>query len=461
MNSLSAWAISISALCAGSLVAAQPATSDPTPLIIALPVQQPKIEFVVINTERADYLQSEFSGLANGSGVVVDSISIRSQERGTYELAVRMEVHWRWAQSGRDSIFPLVRRVQFLDSLKVPTMYAPVGAIVRMVAKVDTIWTCNDGKCQIAQTPKVLQNYEPRRAVCALACEEGDSATVAQRIRERLGRTKTALALSPDAKERALVRGVWTRTTGEERLVGICERVPGNLFNWMARDQATFQISGIASDPAGKMALPWSVSYSTGPLQYVYNRTANPMLMILEGSGPRVVNDTLVKHGRTLYLSGNTKRACGRVFDDSAVVRDSWLVIPDSGSVEAIESALSPEFCGNRTSAWRLSGDTVWLGGYRWPVPLRDLVGTSSLGPFKPAVASASLPGLVGSLLTLPFDAQVVARDPSGRRLGVGVSLPNGVHRMDLAGHRGVFLLEIRSLDGRVTRVLRGTTIDR
>ncbi|MBK9578364.1 MAG: hypothetical protein IPK50_10790 [Fibrobacterota bacterium] len=415
-------------------------------MIIALPVVQPKIEFVVINTERVDYLQSEFSQLSGGGGVVLDSISIRRQERGLYEKGVTLEVHWRWAQVGRDSVFPAVRRVQFLDTLPLTLEYAPVGAIVRMVAKVDTVWTCNDGRCQIAQTPKVVQNYEPHPVMCAIACVQEDSATVATRVRDRLRTTGLAVGLKPVMTERPTLLVGWRQTTGEELLTGICEKLPGNRGNLVAPDLARFDVSSIY-DPARKLGLPWSIDYLTGPVKYVYNRRNDPADMIFE-AGPWLVNDTLVKFGRSLRLSGNTRRVCGRVINDSAVTLDSWLVVPDSGRVEAVDRALSPGFCGQRNSAWRMTGDTVWLGKVRWPILLEDLLGTASLRDPDQESAGFKSPRVVGTRLELPFDALVTARSPSGRILAGRALLAAGSHELDLAWLRGAFVVEIRTPDG-------------
>lgn len=451
MNFFHALAVASGVLCAESLAAADP---------IALPLPQPKVEFVVINTERVDYLQSEFSGLVEGNGVVLDSISIRRQERGLYEKGVSLEVHWRWAQAGRDSVFPAVRRVQFLDSLPLTLDFAPVGAIVRMVAKVDTLWTCNAGQCLIAATPRVVQNYVARNVVCAIACVQEDSASVAAKVREKLEASGIVVGLKPSGTARPIAR-VWRQATGEEQWTGICEKLPGNLGNWIAPDQARFDVSTFVYAQAKKVGLPWGIDYSTGPVQYMYDRTADPSLKILEGAGPRVVNDTLVKIGRSLSLSGNTKRVCGRVINDSAVAKDSWFVVPDSGHVEAVDRALSPGFCGQRNSAWRLTGDTVWLGNDRWPVLVQDLLGTSAIEGKKGKSEARNAARLVGSRLDLPWAALVAARDLSGHRLGRALVRDAGLHELELAGHRGAFLLEVRRLGESHSMMYRGTSIGR
>jgi hypothetical protein len=223
-----------------------------------------------------------------------------------------------------------------------------------------------------------------------------------------------------------------------------------------------FSVSPIAYTTASKPHIPRSLDYKTGPAQYVYNRTNTPNMKILEDQGIRVVSDTLVKFGKSLYLQRSSTRGCGFPTNDSLAGRDSWFVVPDStGSADAIEQALLPVMCGLRNSAWRMSGDTVWLGKTKWPILLQDLLGTSSIQDKLLGSALGETPKLVGARLELPWNATVVARDLSGRRLGASSALSAGSHELNLAGHRGAFALEIRSQDGKQSRFLRGSAFTR
>ncbi|MBK9578363.1 MAG: hypothetical protein IPK50_10785 [Fibrobacterota bacterium] len=433
---------------------------SPALVVVEKPLPLPKMDFVVINTQNTDYLQTEFSGLLVGIGVRIDSISLQSVDSSRGDLRANLEVHWRWAARGRDTIHPASRRMQFIHALDVPFAYSQPGT-QRAALQVDTIWTCNDGRCQIAQVPKVVRNHDSRHLFCAVACMFQDSTRFVEVVRSRIHSTGMALALRPSRTATSVSGMDWTRATGEEEIWGLSVKLPGNSGNWISRDLARFDIAPLAYPAASKPSIPRSLDYPEGPAQYTYNRTNSPNLMIAEEQDVRVVNDTLVKFGKSLFLIGNTRLLCSQAIDDSDAVEDSWLVVPDSADAGSIERALSPAMCGLRSSAWRMTGDTVWLGKTKWPIRVQDLLGTSSLGRRDHSLESGFAPKLSGSRLELPWDATVVARDLSGRRLGASFVLTAGSHELVLAGHRGAFLLEIRSVDGGQASLLRGSAFAR
>lgn len=428
-------------------------------IVVEKPLPLPKIDFAVINTPKLDFLQTEFSGLLTGIGVRIDSISLQSVDSSLGDLRANLEVHWRWAASGRDTIYPTSRRMQFIHALDVPFAYSQPGT-QRAALQVDTIWTCNDGRCQIAQIPKVVRNHDSRHLFCAVACMFQDSTRFVEVVRSRIHSTGMALALRP-SRNAASVSGMdWTRATGDEEIWSLSAKLPGNLGNWISRDLARFDVAPLVYPSASKSSIPRSIDYPEGPAQYVYNRTASPNLMIAEDQEVRVVNDTLVKFGKSLFLVGNTRLLCSQAIDDSDAVKDSWLVVPDSADAGSIERALSPAMCGLRSSAWRMTGDIVWLGKTKWPITVQELLGTSSLGWRGRSLESGLAPMLVGSRLELPWDAAVVARDLSGRRLGASSALTAGSHRLDLADHRGTYVVEIRTPTGQPL-LLKGNAIGR
>lgn len=432
----------------------------PPIIIIKKPVPAPKIEFALINTQKIDYLQTEFSGLPTGMGVRIDSVSLHTIDSTHGDLRANLEVHWRWAASGRDTMYSAARRMQFIQALDVPYASAQPYA-TRAVLSVDTIWTCQNGQCMIAPAPRTVRNYESRTIVCAIACIFQDSAKLATMARDRILNSGIALVLRPSQASSSVSPFGWTATTGEEEFRSLCARLPGNLGNWAARDLARFDVTPVAYTSASKPFLPRSLEYPEGPAQYAYNRTASPNLKILETQDVRVVNDTLVKFGKSLYLTGNTRVLCGRAIDDTDAVMNSWLVVPDSAAPEFIERALSPAMCGLRNSAWRMSGDTVWLGKTQWPIRLQELLATSSLRDLDRTVGAVKTPMLFGSRLELPWNASVVVRDLSGRRFAKFSELSAGSHSLDLAGQRGAFLVEVRSLDGKSLRLLKGNAVGR
>lgn len=105
-----------------------------------------------------------------------------------------------------------------------------------------------------------------------------------------------------------------------------------------------------------------------------------------------------------------------------------------------------------------MSGDTVWLGEGRWPVRVNDLLPFS--GTSKPRMDAVSkMARLVGTSLELPWGAIVSLRDLSGRRLGAVEGFESGIHALNLGGHRGAFLVEIRNRENSVLQTLKGTTL--
>lgn len=432
----------------------------PPIIIIKKPVPAPKIEFALINTQKIDYLQTEFSGFPTGMGARIDSVSLRSIDSVHGDLRANLEVHWRWAVSGRDTIYSAARRMQFIQPLDVPYVSSQPHA-TRAVLTVDTIWTCQNGQCVIAPPPLSVRNYESRLLMCAVACLARDSSEIVTTIHDRILATGLALVLRPSQASSPIAPFGWTSTTGQEEYWSLCAKLPGNLGNWVARDLARFDVTPVAYTSASKSFLPQMLDYPEGPAQYAYNRSASPNLKILETQDVRVVNDTLVKFGKSLYLTGNTRVLCGRALDDTVAAKSSWLVVPDSAPAEFVERALSPAMCGVRSSAWRMSGDTVWLGDTKWPILLRTLLGTSALRGSDRISGEGSAPMLSGSRLELPWSASVVVRDLSGRRFAKFAELSAGTHSLDLAGQHGAFVVEVRSLDGKYARSFKGNAIGR
>lgn len=432
----------------------------PAVSIIAKPLSQPRIEFAVINTPDADYLQTEFSGLPAGMGVRIDSVAIQALDSSYGGLRANLEVHWRWAQSGRDTIYPAARRMQFLKELKFAETSGSTIVGWRSTLSLDTVWACQSGRCVIAPTPRLVRNYSRMLLDCMAACLARDSSDIVNDIRARIGASGVALGLRPLQASVFPIRTAWIQTNGDEDIPTLCAKFPGNISNWISQDVFRFEVAPIAYTSASKPNIPRSLDYKTGPAWYAYNRTANPNLKILEDLDVRVVNDTLVKFGKSRYLQGSNKTRCGVGINDSLAGRDSWLVVPDStGSAESIEQAMFLGFCQARNSAWRMTGDTVWLGNGQWPILVQELLSTSGIR--KENARSMSIDGLalVGSRLELPWDASVAVRDLSGRRLARFTALAAGSHLLDLAGHRGAFVIDVRSLDGKAVRFLKGNSI--
>ncbi|HNY31427.1 MAG TPA: hypothetical protein PKO15_11125 [Fibrobacteria bacterium] len=437
---------------------APPPQGDP---LIVRPVLLPKVEFAVINAPDADFLQSEFFSLPTSAGVRVDSISLHPLSDESGIVRANLEVHWRWAEAGRDSVIPKSRRMQFLDRLPGFGSSKLGTAVFRSTLRVDTIWTCQGGRCVIAPNPKVVNNYSPSRMECMPACVLYDSAQLVASIRERVRQTGVAIVLHPLQESIKPMHSLWRQTTGSEDIPSLCVSLPGNAANWITEDFFKFSVSPVAYTASAKPTIPRSLDYRTGPASYMYDRTSSPNLTVVENQDLRVINDTLVKIGKSMLLEGSNKIRCGVRINDSLVGLHSWFVAPDStGSAEAIDAAMTPGYCQARSFAWRMSGDTVWLGNGKWPVLVSDLLSLSGSleRGFQVQGEQASL---IGNRLELPWSATVSIRDLSGRRLGTVEGFESGVHALHPAGHRGAFLVEIRSHDGKVVQVLKGNVLAR
>jgi hypothetical protein len=92
---------------------------------------------------------------------------------------------------------------------------------------------------------------------------------------------------------------------------------------------------------------------------------------------------------------------------------------------------------------------------------VQDLLGTSAIEGKKGKSEARNAARLVGSRLDLPWAALVAARDLSGHRLGRALVRDAGLHELELAGHRGAFLLEVRRLGESHSMMYRGTSIGR
>jgi len=447
--------------CLAPLASAQFLSSDGSRILRSAKGLPPPVpRFAVINAPDADYLQSEFIGFPTGTGMRIDSLVFRNPRLEQGIIRGGLEVHWRWVESGRDSITKEVLRLQILSLLTPPAVDGLDLVGSRQPIQPDSIKDCHLGQCGLARIPKVVENLTVRQMGCIASCPADDSAMLVERIRASIRTSGVALVVHPQQASFKPMRSPWRKTTGAEEIPTLCAGLPGNAANWIAEDIVRMGVSPIVAGATVKPNIPPSFDYRTGPASYMYDRTADPNSKILEDEDLRVVDGTLVKIGKSLLLHGSEKAFCGARVDDSLVGLHSWFVVPDStASVEAIEEAMYPSFCQTRKSAWRMNGDTVWLGRDKWPVPVSELV------PLGGAVGREALDvshqaSLVGNRLVLPWNATVTIRDLGGRRLGTADSFPAGVHDLDLAGHRGAFLVEIRGREG-AAQVLKGNALSR
>jgi hypothetical protein len=174
----------------------------------------------------------------------------------------------------------------------------------------------------------------------------------------------------------------WSQTSGDEDYSGIATPMVGNRHNWidvtrvrMATRRFLKQPPATTREPALTVMPVWNIP--TGAVRYVYNRTASPELKIREDDDRRVF-DSILKIGKTIDVSRDARpNGCAPLVPDTTMESSSWLVLADSASGDAIERAMIPNnipFGSERTSAWKISGDTVWLDRDATPIPLADLL---------------------------------------------------------------------------------------
>jgi hypothetical protein len=252
----------------------------------------------------------------------------------------------------------------------------------------------------------------------------------------------------------------WSTTGGSENFPDVAVPLPGNAGNWIDADAVQLQMDSLiagnfgmaCSNVAGKVcptyvALP-SVSLMTGPVQYVYQEAADPFKADSTVVGTPFVQDTVLKIGSRLHLSGYVSHPCWRPLVDSALIQESlWLVASNGSLGDSLMSAFQqPAYCMNaRPGAWPMRSGRVEITAGVW-VPLQDLFGASGVLPAKVRVAGASL-RRVGqeASLDLPAPACVRAIDLSGREILPSTAFPAGHHALRLSQGRGMLFVQVRT----------------
>ena len=254
----------------------------------------------------------------------------------------------------------------------------------------------------------------------------------------------------------------WSQTTGKEDYAGIATPMVGNRGNWidvtrvrMATRRILKQPPSTTREPALTVMPVWNIP--TGAVRYVYNRTASPELKILENDDRRVF-DSLLKIGKTLEVSREARpRGCVPPLPDTTMESSSWLVLADSASGDAIERAMIPNnipFGSERTSAWKISGDTVWLDRDNTPIPLADLLAMAQApaGVRADGISDGIRLARAGDGFALVLDREAEARivGTDGRILSDWTRMEPGRHALPRTPE-GVAFAQVRAVGIRAT----------
>jgi hypothetical protein len=291
-----------------------------------------------------------------------------------------------------------------------------------------------------------------------IACMLPDSATAFQKVQARIRASSFVATFAPFHTATFAPISPWSNTTGLEDFPEVALPLPGNAGNWIDEDAVQLRMDSLI---AGSIASPCppgtvcpllvvrpSVRLPTGPVQYVYQQSADPFNADTSGSGTPFVQDTLLKIGSRLHLSGYVSHPCGRQPVDSELINETlWLVASGGSQADSLTMAFQqPSYCGSaRTGAWPMRNGKVEITQGVW-VPLLDLVGTTGVLPAKARVAGATL-RRVGQAanLELPAPACVRAVDLSGREILPSTPFAAGHHSLLLPQGHGMVFVQVRT----------------
>ena len=428
-------------------------------------------QFAILNLPSGTYLQMDVQGLSGTEEPRIDTIQIRLKKEttlsdgGLQQAKASLMVFW--------SKVPLtvnapeaITSAQVIKKIELPAVPScPTCDDTLKALRVDTIsfamYTSSALQRQF-DPPHVDDISLTPRDYCVIlyglpACrteKDGCKAELVQRFVNAWKAKAFAAILEPSATATFVYASPWSRTTGKEEIPGVATSRPGNASNWIDVSRAQFATRSILKPPQTPAPgqeltlLPmWSIP--DGAVRYVYNRSASPDEKILEDGDHRVFG-SLLKIGSTLDASRQARpRGCLPPIVDTSLGSSSWLVLADSASESALESALLPTdfpFGPDRESAWRISGDTVWLDGAT-TIRLPDLLAAAHVSSHATAAGAFERCRLVrtpdGIALDLDRASEVRAIAADGRILSAWARHPAG--RTALSASRGVAFVQIRA----------------
>lgn len=414
-------------------------------------------EYTVAQAPRIDSMKVIHTGAIDRSGGLLRNIAnlhvwsstVSTGDTGSTTHLVQITRRITDELSGEDSLKLLGERR--ITALRIDTIvhHDPALTFSRTSVGIPHVDNSNAG-------PRVVTDIV---SICLYEEPEERKARLVKEFADLWAKKPTHVVLDPVTVATLMYVSPWSRTSGTEDLSGIVAPLPGNRGNWIDVQTQSFtatQVLLAAPKPIvalGRSAIWYGPRHSlpTGFVRYVYNRTNNPDMQILEFDGPRRI-DGVYKVGPTLEVSGSTRDlTTGSVPSvDTLMGKSSWLVLSDSSDTRSLERAMWPQagFCQGRqrTSAWKLEGTQVWLDQVT-SIELDELtapLASSTVSP-RNLTGATSLLGIQahpeGLELQLSQEATVRVMTLTGRVLKGSLHLSAGRHVVDLGEANGMLVV--------------------
>lgn len=427
---------------------------------------QRKPRFAILNLPDSTYLQMEFDSLPSARVPQIDSVKVEYSgsvvDANSLAVSVaNLRVWWsfQWVAAST----PAVRVAQITQGLPESNSAPKMGATAVRALRVDTIFSTESGYIGPIKTvsPPHVHNSSAARSICTLdyMCVYEDATQRRSRLvsdfvatwkRSRFGAVLTPTVFMP-----YVYVSPWSQTTGKEDLTGIVVPMAGNRANWIDVQTQKLMVERnlMAKESVGSTVTVFDIP--TGFVRYVYNRTQSPENKILEDGGPRQI-DSLLKIGRTLSIEGSSRPyECDIPQVDSTMDDNSWLVLAAGPDNSELAKSLAPAIrgCGmiGRTSAWKASGDTVWLEGM--PFSITELVGLATSTAVAPGnrtkdrLAARAVGSATGVSIDLSAGSLVSISNPAGQILTPSRHFDAGRHEIRLGDTRGLLLVRVAQGD--------------
>ena len=455
-----------------SVLTASLALAAATPGVSSLILETPR--FAILNLPDSTYLQMELDAIPQSQLPAIDSVKLATTgildtEGGLVRRVGTLHVWWSFHV--QQNPLAQARTVQITRAIPVPP--EPSGSMFKNThsLRIDTLVVQSPGSTapgRMTRIPHVDNSQtEPRMytdiaASCPLLEDSVRRRTAIENFTAEWTQNAYRAILEPTWVMTLVAVSPWTRTTGLENLPGIAAPLPGNRGNWLDLQAQLFRptLVGLEARPfAARVSetIVTSTLYSlpTGWARYVYNRSADPWLKILETDGPRWV-DSVIKIGPTLTVEGSTRDLDeGLPLVDSLMAKNSWLVLARSSAVESVDSAMRPTLLGlcewrPRVRAWKVKDSLVWLNETD-SIPLAQLLSLVEVGvtgidaranQAKSLARVFRESGALSIELARPASVRVVG--PDGRSILRDASLEAGRHRIETRGAKGLLLVQVR-----------------
>jgi len=409
-------------------------------------VQIPRIQDAVdIHTATREYLEFDIAPLGSCEVPVIDSLIYRDDTARV----------WRHNAVSTDSngVCTSIPRANVLEPF--PLSVGGANGSISIAAVVDM------ATGMVVSQVGTVQN-DPRTIACPLyACVFLDSASAFKTVQTRIQSSSFLAVFGSYPLLTTVVTSPWSYTSGLENDPQVAVPLPGNAWNWIDVDSRRFKMDSLIR---GSIALPCltgnvcpdlvilpTVAVPTGPVQYFYQQETDPSLGDTTLRVPSFDQDTILKIGTRLHLSGNIRNnLCSGPLVDSALYQDSlWLVATNSPTSDSLAAAFAlPGFCNlSRPGAWPYRDGMVEITTTGIWVSLAELLQTTAIQA-QPKVlpARASLRRLGGTVvLDLSAPATVRAIDLSGRQVLSATAFPAGRHALNLPADGSMLFVQVRS----------------